>query len=156
MPVPGSVPRRRPIRRRPHAVVGRGDVELEGIEPSSAERSSFALRPFPCLWFSATTSPGRATKPEGYADAAGAFSGVSGLPRRQRSFPPSSPASGARLRWIGPACHRWSLVCLRHLIRSDCEGELMLFGICVGAPFYESEQLGSHFLLPVPTSKPIS
>ena len=34
-------------------------VELEGIEPSSAERSSFALRPFPRRGSSVATLPGQ-------------------------------------------------------------------------------------------------
>jgi hypothetical protein len=42
--------------------------------------------------------------------AAGSFPDVSGLSRRQRSFPPPTIASVAGLRWSGPACHHWSLV----------------------------------------------
>jgi hypothetical protein len=86
-------------------------VELEGIEPSSVEQLPSALRPFPRLWFVGYHFAGsNGRSPEGCVLAAGAFSEVSGLSRRQRSFPPSSSASVAGLRWIGPACHRWSLV----------------------------------------------
>ena len=40
---------------------------------------------------------------------------VIGLSRRQQSFPLSSPASGARLRWIGPVRHFWSRCLFAHL-----------------------------------------
>ena len=45
----------------------------------------------------------------GRSPAAGSFSDVNGLPRRQRSFPSSSAASVAGLRWNGPVRHHWSL-----------------------------------------------
>ena len=106
-------------------------VELEGIEPSSAERSPFALRPFPSSWlFGYHLAGSSGGHPEVTDRAAGAFSEVSGLSRRQRSFPPSSPASGARLRWSGLACHCWSQGSLRHLTRSGGESE-----IAVGVSF---------------------
>jgi hypothetical protein len=47
--------------------------------------------------------------------AAGSFPGASVLSRRQQSLLQSSSASVAGLRWIGPACHCWSLGSLCYL-----------------------------------------
>jgi hypothetical protein len=78
-------------------------VELGGIEPPSIGRRAPVLRPFPCL---ALTEGRRRVAyraaPEGLVVTAGSFPEVSVLPRLQRSFSPSSPASVAGLRWIGP------------------------------------------------------
>jgi hypothetical protein len=52
-------------------------------------------------------------------------------------------------------CHCWSRCLSDHLIRSGGESEVAL-GASLVAPFIESEQLGSHVRLPVPTSKPVS
>lgn len=61
-------------------------VELEGIEPSSAEGLQPAIRPFPCsrLYSCLIAGSNRTGKP---ALTAGSFSDVSGLSRRQWSFP---------------------------------------------------------------------
>ena len=47
-------------------------------------------------------------------------------------------------------------VCLGYLTRSGGESEVVVIGLCLGAPFKESEQLRSHVRLPSFTSKPIS
>jgi len=62
----------------------RSYVELGGIEPPSAMGEPFKLRPFPRLWLAVATLPGQVGH-EGHT--AGSFSDVSGLSRRQRSFP---------------------------------------------------------------------
>jgi len=77
----------------------RRDVELEGIEPSSGERSSPVLRPFP-------SSRRYGCRPAGSGGSedptAGSFPDVSGLSHRQRSVPAVSTASVAGLRWTDP------------------------------------------------------
>ena len=128
-------------------------VELEGIEPSSTGRVTVRATTVP--EFEAVRLPHRRVGWRSWRPTAGAFSEVSGLSRRQRSFPRSSPASVAGLRWIGPVRPLLVAVSLSSPERSGGESELAV-GVCVGAPFSESEQLGSHVRLPVPTSKPIS
>ena len=58
-------------------------VELEGIEPSSAKGLQPAIRPFPIRYLTAVAPLGRVDR----SLAAGSFSDVSGLSRRQWSFP---------------------------------------------------------------------
>ena len=58
-------------------------VELEGIEPSSAKGLQPAIRPFPIHCLTAAVRLG----PLDRSLAAGSFSDVSGLSRRQWSFP---------------------------------------------------------------------
>ena len=59
---------------------------------------------------------GRLTvSPHGAAVRARSFPRVSVLSCRQRSFPPSSPASVAGLRWIGPVRHFCSRCLCAHL-----------------------------------------
>src|SRR5262245_51600517 len=70
------------------------------------------------------------------------FRTVSGLPRRQPAFRRSSSASVAGLRWIGPVrpCgSRWLSTHLDQAATANC-----WLAVVVGAPFSESEQLGSH------------
>jgi hypothetical protein len=69
-------------------------VELEGIEPSSAKRSSHVLRPFPSQLLTAVAAPGRLAR----RPAAESFLDVSVLSRRQQSLLPSPFASVAGLR----------------------------------------------------------
>jgi hypothetical protein len=71
-------------------------VELRGIEPRSAKRLSSVLRPFPRLRFYGYRTAGSVGLAE--EAAPGSFPEVSGLSRRQRSFPPSTTASVAGLR----------------------------------------------------------
>jgi len=80
-------------------------VELEGIEPSSVRWQPDALRPFPWLWLTDATSPGRVgTGPVRriFLRCQQSLPAVSGLSL------PSTTASGDRLQWSGPACHYWS------------------------------------------------
>ena len=58
-------------------------MELEGIEPSSAEWSTSAIRPFPGQGLTAALPPDRRS----VMLTAGSFPEVSGLSHRQRSFP---------------------------------------------------------------------
>src|SRR4029077_19426503 len=79
---------------------------------------------------------------------------VSRLSCSQRSFSPSSPASVAGLRWIGPVRHFWSRFLFAHLIRRrerTARWQFLFF-----APFSESEQLGSHARPQKLMSKPVS
>ncbi len=86
---------------------GRVFVELGGIEPPSIRRLTPVLRPFPTLPL--TQRDRRVGWPPVYPVArALSFRRVIGLSRRHRSFPTSSPASVAGLRWIGPVRHFWS------------------------------------------------
>ena len=75
-------------------------MELEGIEPSSAERQPTVLRPFPSLRLYGCRTAGSVE----LSLTAGSFPDASGLSRRQQSFLPSPSASVAGLQWIGPAC----------------------------------------------------
>ena len=83
------------------------------------------------------------------------FRAVIGLSRRQQSFPLSSPASGARLRWIGPVRHFWSRCLFAHLTNQAARANCSL-AILWCAPFSESEQLGSPARPVNLTSKPVS
>src|SRR5262249_43383987 len=74
-------------------------VELGGIEPPSIRRTPFVLRPFPT---SGLTAPRRRVGWPHEEALGSSFRAVSGLSRRQPSFRPSSSASVAGLREIGP------------------------------------------------------
>jgi hypothetical protein len=84
----------------------------------------------------------------------GLFPGVSGLSRRQRSFPPPTIASVAGLRWSGPACHHWSLVLSNawcQAATANCSSAVVL------VPRLRSlSNSGRTIRLPVSASKPIS
>jgi hypothetical protein len=69
-------------------------VELGGIEPPSISRCTNVLRPFPT---STLTLCHRRVGCPLWADHAQSFLNVSGLSRRQWSFPPSSLTSVAGL-----------------------------------------------------------
>ena len=83
------------------------------------------------------------------------FPGVSRLSGRQWSFSPSSPASVAGLRWNWPRATFLLTMSLRspedQAARANCSSAIL-----VGAPFSESEQLGSHARPASLTSKPVS
>jgi hypothetical protein len=87
--------------------------------------------------------------------AAGSFPGVSVLSRRQRSLPAVLRRFCCRAATDRPRVPLLVAVCLGHLIGSGGESEVVV-GLCVGAPFKESEQLRSHVRVPSFTSKPIS
>jgi len=89
------------------------------------------------------------------ASNARSFPDVSGLSRRQWSFSPSSSASVAGLRWIGPVRHFYSRCLFTHLTNQAARVNC-LSAILVVAPFYESEQLGSRSRPSLLTSKPVS
>jgi hypothetical protein len=95
----------------------------------------------------------RVSCPEGRPPGLSQESGV--FPSGQRSLPPSTTASVAGLQWSGPAWPVGSQLRSHHL-RSGGESEFtsVMLGVCVGAPFFESEQLGPQVRLPLPTSKP--
>src|SRR6188472_3794704 len=72
----------------------------------------------------ATSPAGRLTS--GHPEVSGSsFRAASSLSYRQRSFPLSSPASVAGLRWIGPVRHFCSRCLFTHL-RSGGESELLI------------------------------
>ena len=98
-----------------------------------------ALRPFPRSRRYGCRTAG-SEGPRGLT--AGSFPDVSGLSRRQRSLPPSSTASVAGLQWTGPVCHCWSRCLSDYLV--DRRRERSRHRRSFGAPFNESEQLGSH------------
>src|SRR4051794_28177778 len=84
------------------------------------------------------------------------------FPRCQRSFPPPAVLSGCHPPLLLPGCggaapcglaaHDFTHVTWR----SGSESEFLLFGSFFVAPFYESEQLGSHARPPKLMSNPIS
>lgn len=79
------------------------------------------------------------------------FPGFSSLSCSQRSFPSSSPASVARLRWIGPVRHHCSRLCSYSRLGREHE---LLVGSCLFALFNESGRLGSRNAVRV-KSKPV-
>lgn len=85
-----------------------GVVELEGIEPSSAKRSTSALRPFPRSrhygWRTAGSEEHAGCSPPGLSLGSAVFPAVSGLSLR------SAAASVAGLQRPGPVCRHRSLV----------------------------------------------
>ena len=118
-------------------------MELEGIEPSSAEGLQPALRPFPCLRLYSCLIAGsnRTGKP---VLTAGSFSDVSGLSRRQWSFPTVLHRFCCRAAVNRPRVALLLAMTLYRLIRSDGESEIVLIGVSVFARFKESELLRSH------------
>jgi hypothetical protein len=95
----------------------------------------------------------RVSGPEG--PAAWSFPGVSGLSHRQRSLPAVLHRFCCRAAMDWPRVPSLVAMCLGYLIRSGSESEVVV-GLCLGAPFKESEQLRSHVRIPSFTSKPIS
>ena len=80
-------------------------MELEGIEPSSAERSPGVIRPFPSCGLDGYRAHGWVEpegSPPGLSPMSAFFHAVSGLSL------PSTTASVAGLRWSGPVRHCWS------------------------------------------------
>ena len=92
---------------------GSGLVELGRIELPSIRHSTFVLRPFPT--HPLTQRHRRVGWPPLLVARESSFRIVIGLSRRQQSFPLSSPASVAGLRWIGPVRHFWSRCLFTHL-----------------------------------------
>jgi hypothetical protein len=132
-------------------------VELGGIEPPSVEWMTTALRPFP--WTTACRLPYRRVGWPHEEAAAGSFPGASGLSRRQRSFPPSTIASVARLRWSGPACHFRPRPLSCHLMMIRRRGRTALawsWQLCWLPRLRSLSNSGRTIRLPVSTSKPIS
>ena len=100
---------------RSRGLRGRGTqiVELEGIEPSSAERVTGRATTIPDVealgyHLAGSVAPHLRSVTRTVRTARRSFPQVSGLSRRQRSFPAVSTASVAGLRWTGPASPRGS------------------------------------------------
>ncbi len=90
--------------------------------------------------WAAASSPGRL----GRSPAAGSFSDVSGLSRRQWSFPTVLHRFCCRAAVNRPRVALLLAMTLRYLTRSGGKSEIVLIGVSVVAPFKESEQLRSH------------
>ncbi len=127
-------------------------VELEGIEPSSVERSSAALRPFPRSSLGGRLAAGSAAVRHRRV-----------FPRCQRSFPSPAVSPCCPPLLLLPGCSGQAPRAIagrdvsHHLTGWESGGESeVAIGASLGAPFKESEQLRSHERLPVPTSKPVS
>jgi len=88
-------------------------VELEGIEPSSAEGWPPALRPFPISPLTAMAVTGHlrvaCEKSRRLGATGGSFPAARVLSCRQPSFRLSLSASVTGLRWVDPACRYRSL-----------------------------------------------
>lgn len=107
-------------------------VELEGIEPSSAKRSTSALRPFPRSrhfgW--RTAGSGEHAK----VLAAESFLDASGLSRRQWSLPTVRHCFCCRAAAAWPRVPSPVTGALYYLVELGGEG-VLLIGSCVFAPF---------------------
>ena len=145
LPGPGSVggPSRWAFRagleRPSNSTGGRVAVELGGIEPPSAMGVALTLRPFPWVWLAVATSPGRLSR----SSPPDLFSDVSGLSRRQRSFPAVHHCFCCRAAVIWPREPLPVPMTLCYLIRSGGESDTLV-AVSLVAPFKESEQLRSH------------
>ena len=117
----------------------RRDVELGGIEPPSAVGVALTLRPFPWVWLAVATSPGRVSR----SSPPDLFSDVSGLSRRQRSFPAVHHCFCCRAAVIWPREPLPVPMTLCYLTRSGGESDTLV-AVSLVAPFKESEQLRSH------------
>jgi hypothetical protein len=135
-------------------------VELGGIEPPSISQCTDPIRPFPTCGSRCHAGGSAACRhPKITAGPGSSFRTVSVLPRLQRSFPPSSPASGAGLRWIGPVRHCCSRCLSDHRFQCDWirrRERTAGWQFFVVAPFSESEQLGSQTRTTDLMSKPVS
>ena len=127
---------------RRSATPGDHEVELGGIEPPSIRRCTARDTTIPDFETDAVSLAGRLANRYRVA-LEPSFRPVTGLPRRQWSFPPSSSASVAGLRTTDPVRHFWSR-CLFTFLKDQAARANCSLAILVCAPFSESEQLGSH------------
>ena len=101
----------------------------------------------------------RAVGSAALAGSAGSFSGVSGLSRRQRSFPAVLLCFCCQAAADRPRVPPWGSQLPHSLIsRSSCEEHGFIIAVSCGAPFLESEQLRSRSTVPgldVETDQPL-
>ena len=116
-------------------------MELAGIEPASVGWLPAALRPFPCSWLVAATLPGELDH-KGLPPVLSPGSGV--FPVCQRSFPAVHYRFWCQAAAVRPRVPLLVAMILYLLTGLGGENEIVLIGVSVGAPFWESEQLRSH------------
>ena len=106
-------------------------MELGGIEPPSAVGKTFTLRPFPGVWLAVATLPGQAGREAQPSDL---FSDVSGLSRRQRSFPAVHHRFCCRAAVVWPRVPLLVPMTLCYLIGSGGESDTLV-AVSLVAPF---------------------